>query len=82
MSEPQDRHVRLGGTASFLIAIAPDAAGLKTKQWYKDGNLLPGKTGRILTIFHAQPADEGFYYCVVTSIGGTTTSYGAQLTLY
>lgn len=81
-AEPQDRTVRHGGTASFSIAIAPDAAGPKSRQWHKDGQILPGRTGRAVTIFNAQPDDQGFYYCVVSSMGGTTTSYGARLTVY
>jgi len=81
-AEPQDRTVRQGGTASFSIAIALDAAGPKTRQWYKNGQPMPGKTGRVLTIFNAQPDDQGVYHCVVSSIGGTTTSYGAQLAVY
>lgn len=81
-AEPQDRTVRQGGTASFSVAIAPDAAGPKTRQWYKDGEILPGRIGRALTIFNAQPDDQGFYYCVVSSMGGATRSYGARLTVY
>ena len=81
-AEPQDRAVRQGGTASFSVAIAPDAAGPKTRQWYKDGQILPGRTGRAVTIYNAQPDDQGFYYCVVSSMGGTTTSYAARLTVY
>jgi hypothetical protein len=81
-AEPQDRSVRQGGTASFSIAIAPDAAGPKTRQWYKEGQPLPGKTGRVLTLFNVQSEDQGIYYCIVSSMGGQTTSYGADLTVY
>jgi hypothetical protein len=79
--EPQDRIVRVGGITSFSVSIAQDAAGAKTKQWYRNGEPMPGKTGRVLTILNAQPEDEGIYYCVVSSVGGTTTSYGATLTV-
>jgi hypothetical protein len=79
--EPQDRVVRRGGAATFAISIAQDAAGPKTKQWYHNGEPLPGKVGRTLTILNAQPEQQGFYYCVVSSMGGTTTSYGAMLTV-
>jgi hypothetical protein len=80
-SEPQDRIVRRGGTAAFSISIAPDAAGAKSKQWYKDGEPLPGKTGRVLGLVNVQPDSQGLYYCVVSSLGGTTSSYGATLTV-
>jgi hypothetical protein len=79
---PQDRTVRRGGTASFSITILPDAAGPKTKQWYRNGQLIPGATGRTFTVFNAQDDDVGTYYCVVTSLGGTTTSFAARLTIF
>jgi hypothetical protein len=80
-SEPQDRLVRAGGTTSFSVSILRDAAGPKTKQWYRDGQPLPGQTGRTLTLYRVQPDDQGTYYCVVSSSGGTTTSFGATLTV-
>jgi hypothetical protein len=80
--EPQDRSVHRGGTASFSVSIAPDAAGHKTKQWYRDGDPIPGAVGRRLIIFNAQPDDQATYYCVVTSIGGSTASYPARLTVF
>ena len=80
-SEPQDKIVRVGSRASFSISILPDAAGPKTKQWYKDGQPLPGRTGRMLTLSRLQPEDQGTYYCVVSSRGGSTTSFAAMLTV-
>ena len=81
-TEPQDRSVRRGGSASFSITILPDAAGVKTKQWYHNGQLIPGATGRTLTIFNAQDDDVGTYYCAVTSLGGTTKSFAARLSIF
>jgi hypothetical protein len=81
-TEPQDRSVRRGGSASFSITILPDAAGPKTKQWYRNGQLIPGATGRTLTVFNAQDDDVGTYYCAVTSLGGTTKSFAARLTIF
>jgi hypothetical protein len=78
---PQDRSVRRGGAALFLVSIARDAAGPKTKQWFKDGEPIPGKTGRVLVLFNVQPEDAGFYHCQVTSMGGTASSYAAVLTV-
>jgi hypothetical protein len=81
-AEPQDRNVRHGGTAVFSVGIAPDAAGAKTKQWLKNGEVMPGKIGRMLVLYNVQPDDQGIYSCTVTSKGGSTTSYSAQLTVY
>lgn len=81
-SEPQDRAVRLGHTASFSVSVAPDAAGHKTEQWYFNNNPIPGATKRGLHLHRVQPEQQGFYRCVVTSIGGSTASYDAVLTVY
>jgi len=80
-AEPQDRTVRAGGSARFAVTIAPDAAPPKTCQWYKDGGAIAGATRRSLLLSHVQPGDQGNYYCVVTSIGGSTASWGAVLTV-
>jgi membrane carboxypeptidase/penicillin-binding protein PbpC len=81
-SEPQDRSVRRGGTATFSVTIAPDAGGQKRKQWYRDGEPIPGAVGRRLSIFNAQLDDQATYYCVVASMGGSSTSYPARLTVF
>jgi hypothetical protein len=81
-SEPQDRTVEHGHTARFRISIAPDLAGHKNVQWYHDGQPISGATSRTFRRRHVGPEDQGAYYCTVTSIGGTTTSFSAQLTVY
>ena len=81
IAEPQDRVARRGGAAAFSITVAPDAAGPKLIQWYHNGEPMPGRTLRRLIISHCQDSDAGFYHCVVTSIGGSTASYEAQLSL-
>jgi hypothetical protein len=80
--EPQDRTAHRGGTAIFSISIVPDAAGPKTKQWFKDGEPISGRVGRMLILYNVQPEHQGAYYCEVSSIGGTTRSFAAQLTVY
>ena len=77
---PQDRVVRRGGTAAFFVTIAPDLAGAKTKQWYRNGQPIPGAIGKRLTIYNAQ--SDATYYCVVTSKAGSTASDAARLTVY
>lgn len=78
---PPDKVVRWGGTASFTVQLVPDAALQKTFQWYKDGKPIAGATTKRYTIVNAQPADAGNYYCTATSIGGSASSWGAQLTV-
>jgi hypothetical protein len=77
---PLDKTVRRGGSASFSVVIAPDLAGAKTKQWYRDGQPIPGAVSKRLTIYNAQA--DATYHCVVTSIGGSTASSAARLTVY
>jgi hypothetical protein len=81
-AEPQDRTVHHGGTATFSVVIAPDAASGKSCQWFRDSQPIPGATHRILRLHNVQAEDQGFYHCAVSSIGGTTTSYDALLTVY
>jgi len=81
-SEPQDRTVRTGGSASFHVGVAPDAGGVKTKQWYFNDQPIAGATQSTLNLSHVQPEQQGVYTCVVTGIGGSSTSYGAILTVY
>lgn len=79
--EPQDRTVRKGGIATFMVRLAPDAAGSKTLQWYREGVPIPGATRPRLTLLKVQPEDGGNYYCIATSIGGSSPSWGARLTV-
>jgi hypothetical protein len=81
-SEPQDKTVRQGRTATFSVSVAPDAGPTTTKQWYRNGQPMPGATGRVLRLRRVQTEQAGFYHCVVSGIGGSTTSYDALLTVY
>jgi hypothetical protein len=80
--EPQDRTVQQGHTASFAVKIAPDAAGHKTYQWFANNQAILGATHRTLHLHRVTPDQQGFYHCVVSSIGGDSTSYDAVLTIY
>jgi membrane carboxypeptidase/penicillin-binding protein PbpC len=81
-SEPQDKSVKAGRSTTFAVSIAPDAGGRKTAQWFFNGNAIPGANSRILRLSRVQPADAGFYHCVVSGIGGSATTYAARLTVY
>jgi predicted outer membrane repeat protein len=48
-------------------------------QWYKDGNLLPGKTYPDLLIPDTDPGDEGRYHCVARNACSTINSDTVQL---
>lgn len=80
--QPQDRSVRRGGRASFSVGVAPDAAGSKSLQWYRNGQPIAGATGKTFFVSNAQPDDQSFYHCTVSSVGGSTSSSAARLTVY
>lgn len=81
-SEPQDLTLPAGRSATFSVTTATDAARSKSYQWYWNGQPIPGATGKKLRILRAQSDRQGLYHCVVTSIGGSTSSYQASLIIY
>ena len=52
-----------------------------TVQWYKDENVLEGKSGPALVFDATKISDRGFYHCVVTNSEGELTSAPAVLRL-
>lgn len=81
-ASPVDRTVARGASVTFLVTVVPDNAGRKLYQWYKDGQPLPGRVTRTLRLVGVQAAQQGDYHCVVTSLGGSTESASARLTVY
>ena len=78
---PPDKTVRAGTTVTLSVQLAPDPAPEKTFQWFKDGDEIPGATNKRLVLANVQATDAGNYYCVATSIGGSASSWGSQLTV-
>jgi len=81
-SGPEDRTVRRGASVSFAVTVVRDNAGRKTYQWFRDGQPLPGRTGRVLQLSGVQPIHQGTYHCVVSSLGGSTESNSPTLTVF
>ncbi|MBN2064740.1 MAG: immunoglobulin domain-containing protein, partial [Sedimentisphaerales bacterium] len=74
--------------AQALINIEFTSISTATATWYKNGEILTldsritastDNDSSSLTIQNFTTADEGDYYCVLTSAGGTTTSDSATL---
>lgn len=78
-AHPQVQNVNVGGTAVFSVRVAPSPGPPPTYQWYWEGRPLSGQTSSRLHLPNVQPAQRGNYYCVITGIGGKSTSWGAQL---
>ncbi|MBK8478728.1 MAG: leucine-rich repeat protein [Opitutaceae bacterium] len=79
-TNPQDRRVEIGETATFT---AP-AYGIPapTLQWQKDGMDLPGANAATLEISNVQPEHIGAYRLVATNSEGKATSGTATLAVY
>jgi len=48
-------------------------------QWYFNGDVLEGETRSVLSISPANAEDEGTYYVVATSTGGSTASENSEI---
>lgn len=79
--QPQDRIVRAGATTVLAVAVAPNPGPPETFQWYHEGKIIEGATRKRLVLTNIQPGNQGNYYCVVTGMGGTSTSWGSQITV-
>lgn len=78
--EPQDKFARSGAVVTFRVVMLPDAAPWKTYQWYHENDPIPGATRPTLRV-RASPEAAGYFSCVVSSIGGSSESFGALLTV-
>jgi hypothetical protein len=80
-TEPRDRTVRVGRVASFSFRLVPDKSPTTAYQWFKDGKPIAGAVQKSLVLPGVQSTDEGNYYCVVTTIGGSVSTWGVMLTV-
>lgn len=53
----------LGNTETLEVGILALGSALPDFQWFKDGNILPGKTSNLLTLNNINVSDTGAYYC-------------------
>jgi hypothetical protein len=79
--QPQPKTVKTGATVILPVRVTPNPGPPETFQWYKDGRVIPGAVFKKLILKNVQATDAGNYYCIVNGIGGTTTSWGAFLTV-
>ncbi|MBN1187352.1 MAG: immunoglobulin domain-containing protein [Bacteroidales bacterium] len=76
--QPQNKTACENDNISFMI-LAP-GVGI-SKQWYKDGVLMPGDTNNTLQIDTVDYSDAGTYYCVVMNACDSFASQPATLTV-
>ncbi len=73
---PESKTVTLGKPSSLSVTAYGD--GL-IYQWFKNGALLPGENGMLLSFHSAQVADNGSYHVVVSNSSGSVASAPATL---
>jgi hypothetical protein len=79
ISQPVSVTNNAGTTAIFDVGAT--AASQLYYQWYFGTNILTGQTNDTLNIASVGPADVGYYQVSVSSVGGTTNSSSATLTV-
>jgi uncharacterized delta-60 repeat protein len=78
-AQPQSLAVQTGQSADFRVTAA--GGGTLTYQWYKDGELMLGKTSSQLLINPVNLLNAGAYACRVSSVYGTVMSDEATLSI-
>ncbi len=73
---PRDLTVRPGQLAQFFAVNSGSAA---TYEWRKDGVLIPGASGAVLTLDNITAMHAGRYSVTLTNAAGSTTSTAATL---
>ena len=76
--QPTDRTVTIGHSVSLDVTTIGDAF---IYQWFKDGVLIPGANGELLSFHSVQSSDAGSYTVVVSNSSGSVLSAPAHLTI-
>jgi hypothetical protein len=78
--QPQNQSVPRGSRVSFTVETDPHGPVRQRYQWFFNGNPMPGSIYKTLG-FVAGLRRQGYYSCRVTTIGGSTFSAAAELTV-
>ncbi len=73
---PRDLTVRPGQLAQFF---AVNSGGAATHEWRKDGAIIPGATGAVLTLESVTAAQAGRYAVTLSNSSGSAASVAATL---
>ena len=77
--QPQSRTNVAGSTAAFSVTAT--ALSTPSYQWYFGPTAISGATNATLTLPDVQSTNAGDYMVIVTSLGGSTASDAARLTV-
>jgi hypothetical protein len=79
VTPPEPRTIAPGGTATFTVDATTPAGTPLSYQWLKDGAMIPGATGAMLTLDPLTPGDSADYAVRLTAGATTITSEAARL---
>lgn len=81
ITNPANRTINVGQSASFTVSVFVSNASPYTVQWYRNNVAIPGAVGLTYTLTNAQLTDSGAtFYATATSPGvGTVSSTTAVL---
>ena len=77
VDQPLGDIVLKGGVATLDVRAVSNSS--IDYQWYFNGDILDGETRSVLNISPANAEDEGTYYVVATSTGGSTASENSEI---
>lgn len=77
--QPQSATVSVG--ARHTMSVSTSGSPIPTLKWMKDGQTLPGQTGRELVFSNVQPSDAGTYTVEANNPSGTVMSQPAVLSV-
>ncbi len=77
VDQPLGDIVLKGGVATLDVRAVSNSS--IDYQWYFNGDVLEGETRSVLSISPANTEDEGTYYVVATSTGGSTASENSEI---
>jgi hypothetical protein len=77
VDQPLGDIVLKGGVATLDVRAVSNSS--IDYQWYFNGDILDGETRSVLNISPANTEDEGTYYVVATSAGGSTASENSEI---
>jgi len=81
IQNPISQSVPARSRVSFSVEADPHGPVRQKYQWYFNGAPIAGAVYRTLVLLSAGPRRQGLYSCRVTTIGGSTMSGGAMLTV-
>lgn len=75
------RSVAAAKDSPVTLTVVGQGSPAPVYLWFKDGVIVPGQSGPVLTLERVQPIDAGIYVVTLTNASGTITSSAATITV-